>query len=107
MSALRAVRVGDHGKHGKPLDGRDGAGDEVQDVILQAMAKKITAAEILGISDRHMCSERGEPFLAYAEGGRQSRTLSLQHHDNVAVHFVQKFNEVLRRKGDATVAHSS
>src|SRR5580700_2887373 len=28
MSALRAVRVGDHAKHGILLEGRDGAGDE-------------------------------------------------------------------------------
>src|ERR1700677_1720055 len=28
MSALRAVRVGDHGKHGVLVEGRDGAGDE-------------------------------------------------------------------------------
>jgi hypothetical protein len=28
MSALRAVRVGDHAKHGLLPEGRDGAGDE-------------------------------------------------------------------------------
>ena len=28
MSALRAVRVGDHAKHGFLHEGRDGAGDE-------------------------------------------------------------------------------
>jgi len=28
MSAFRAVRVGDHAKHGLVLEGRDGAGDE-------------------------------------------------------------------------------
>src|SRR5271165_2411377 len=28
LSALRAARVGDHGKHGLLLEGRDGAGDE-------------------------------------------------------------------------------
>jgi hypothetical protein len=57
MSALRAVRIGDHAEHGSLSEGRDGAGDESKDVMLQAMAKKITwwqAAEILGISDRHM-----------------------------------------------------
>ena len=31
MSALRAVRVGNHGKHGVLLEGRDGAGDENTD----------------------------------------------------------------------------
>jgi len=60
MSALRAVRMRDHAEHGDLSEGRDGAGNEstgVQDVMLQAMAKKITwweAAEILGISDRHI-----------------------------------------------------
>ena len=28
LSDLRAVRVGDHAKHGTLLEGRDGAGDE-------------------------------------------------------------------------------
>ena len=28
MSAVRAARVGDHGKHGLLLEGRDGAGNE-------------------------------------------------------------------------------
>jgi len=47
--------------------GRDGAGDEVQEVILRAMAKRIPgwqAAEIIGISDRHMrrWRERYEAF---------------------------------------------
>ena len=28
MSALRAVRIGDHGEHGSLCEGRDGAGDE-------------------------------------------------------------------------------
>ena len=57
MSASRAARVGDHGRHVLLHEGRDGAGDEIQEVILRAMAKKVTwyqAAEINGISDRHM-----------------------------------------------------
>jgi len=57
MSALRAARVGDHGKHGRLLEGRDGAAMKVQEVILRAMAKKITwwqGAEIIGISERQM-----------------------------------------------------
>ena len=36
MSAWRAVRVGDHAKHGILLEGRDGAGMQVQ----EAMAKE-------------------------------------------------------------------
>ena len=51
---------------------------KVQDVLLQAMAKKITwwqAAEILGISDRHMrrCRER------YEEHQHLDGTLSITH----------------------------
>ena len=51
---------------------------KVQDVMLQAMAKKITwwqAAEILGISDRHMrrCRER------YEEHQHLDGTLSITH----------------------------
>ena len=44
-------------EHGKLSEGRSGAGEKVQEVILRAMAKKITwwqAAEITGISDRQM-----------------------------------------------------
>ena len=57
VSALQAVRVGDHAEHGALPEGRDGAGMKVQEVILRAIAKKITwwqAAEIIGISDRQM-----------------------------------------------------
>ena len=41
MSALRAVRIGDQAEHGSLSEDRDGAGDEVQDVMLQALARKI------------------------------------------------------------------
>ena len=42
LSAWRAARVGDHAKHCGLLKGRGGAGMKVQEVILRAMAKKIT-----------------------------------------------------------------
>ena len=61
MSAFRAVRVGEHGRYVLLPGGRDGAGDESTEVILQAIAKKITwwqTAEIIGISDRHMRRRR-------------------------------------------------
>ena len=58
MSALRAARVGDHAES---MESYSKAAMEramkVQEVILRAMAKKITwwqAAEIIGISDRQM-----------------------------------------------------
>ena len=47
----------EHVKHGLLPEGRDGAGDESTGRDVAGMAKKITwwqAAEILGISDRHM-----------------------------------------------------
>ena len=51
MSAFEAAGVGEHAGHGL-LHAM-----KVQEVILQAMSKKITwwqAAEILGFGDRHM-----------------------------------------------------
>jgi hypothetical protein len=57
VSALQAVKVGDDAQHDLLHEGRDGAGDKVQEVILRALAKRITwwqAAEIIGISDRQM-----------------------------------------------------
>jgi hypothetical protein len=57
LSAWRAARVGDHAGHGKLLEGREERAMKVQEVILRAVAKKITwwqAAEIIGISDRSM-----------------------------------------------------
>jgi hypothetical protein len=58
MSALQAVRVRDHSKHVLLPEGRAvERAMKIQEVILRAMAKKITgwqAAEILGFSDRHL-----------------------------------------------------
>ena len=57
LSALRAARVADHGKHGGLLKAAMERAMKVQEVILRAMAKRITwwqAAEIVGISDRWM-----------------------------------------------------
>src|ERR1700688_2964104 len=67
MSALRAVRVGDHGKHGDLLEGRDGAGNESTGSDFAGAGEEVTwwqAAEIIGISDRHMrrWRERYEEF---------------------------------------------
>src|SRR5271155_5076515 len=57
MSALRAVKVGDHAQHDLLPEDREGAGDESREVILRALAKRITwwqAAEMIGIGDRQM-----------------------------------------------------
>src|SRR6202042_1392580 len=67
VSALQAARVGDHGRHGSDMQAAVERAMKVQEVILRAMAKKITwwqAAEIIGISDRHMrrWRERYEEF---------------------------------------------
>src|SRR5438445_4735885 len=67
LSAFLAVRVREHGRHVLLPEGRDGAGDESTGSDLRAMARKITwwqAAEIIGISDRHMrrWRERYEEF---------------------------------------------
>jgi hypothetical protein len=57
MFAFLAARIGEDAKHVLLHEGRNGAGDEVQEVMLQAMAQKITwwqVAEIIGIRERHM-----------------------------------------------------
>src|ERR1700680_3391592 len=58
MSALRAVRIGDHAEHGSLSEGRDGAGYESTGRDVAGNGKEdyvvAQAAEILGISDRHM-----------------------------------------------------
>ena len=56
------MKEGDHAKHDLLLEDRDGAGDESTGSDVTGDGKKITwwqAAEILGISDRHMRRIRG------------------------------------------------
>ena len=64
---LRAARVADHEEHGLYSKAAVERAMKVQEVILRALAKKITwwqAAEIIGISDRQMrrWRERYEEF---------------------------------------------
>jgi hypothetical protein len=58
MSALRAVRVGKHDKHVGLLEGRGGTGDESTGSDFAGLGQEdhlvAQAAEIIGISDRHM-----------------------------------------------------
>ncbi|HZL69826.1 MAG TPA: helix-turn-helix domain-containing protein [Candidatus Limnocylindrales bacterium] len=70
-AALRAVRAGKHGKHGKHvglLEGRGGTGDESTGSDFAGFGQEdhlvAQAAEIIGISDRHMrrWRERYEEF---------------------------------------------
>ena len=108
MSALQAVRMGDHAKHGLLPEGRDGAGDEVQDVMLQAMAKKITwgqAAEILGISDRHMRRWR-ERYVEQGYNGLLDRRRGRPSRRRVPVATVEKVFALYREKYfDLNVQH--
>src|SRR5246500_2909696 len=67
MSALQAVRVGDHGSMVCYSKAAMERAMKVQEVILRAMARKITwyqAAQILGFTDRHLrrIRERYEEF---------------------------------------------
>jgi cell division ATPase FtsA len=57
LSAFLAERVGNHAKHNVYSKAGMERAMKVHEVILRAMAKKITrwqAAEIIGISDRHI-----------------------------------------------------
>jgi hypothetical protein len=57
MSAFRAAGIGDHADHDSIPRAAVERAVKAREVILRAMAKTITwwrAAEILGISDRHM-----------------------------------------------------
>src|SRR6266446_7315900 len=67
LSAFRAVRVGDHAKHGFLLEGRDGADDESTGSDLTGDGKTdylVAGGGDFGISDRHMrrWRERYEEF---------------------------------------------
>src|SRR5437016_11007546 len=65
---------------------------KVQDVMLQAMAKKITwwqAAEILGISDRHMRRWR-ERYEEFGYDGLFDRRCGKPSHRRVPVETVEK-----------------
>jgi hypothetical protein len=67
MSAFRAAKVGEHGRHVLLPEGRDGAGDDSAGSDFAGHGEKITwwqAAKIIGISDRHMrrWRERYEEF---------------------------------------------
>src|ERR1700674_4609135 len=81
---------------------------KVQDVMLQAMAKKITwwqAAEILGISDRHMRRWR-ERYVEEGHGGVPGRRRGKPSRRRVAVATVEKVFALYREKYfDLNVQH--
>ena len=73
---------------------------KVQDVMLQAMAKKITwwqAAEILGISDRHMRRWR-ERYVEEGYNGLLDRRRGRPSRRRVAVATVEKVFALYREK---------
>ena len=81
---------------------------KVQDVMLQAMAKKITwwqAAEILGISDRHMRRWR-ERYVEEGYNGLLDRRRGKPSHRRVPVATVEKVFALYREKYfDLNVQH--
>jgi transposase len=81
---------------------------KVQDVMLQAMAKKITwwqAAEILGITDRHMRRWR-ERYVEEGYNGLFDRRRGKPSHRRVAVATVEKVFALYREKYfDLNVQH--
>ena len=81
---------------------------KVQDVMLQAMAKKITwwqAAEILGISDRHMRRWR-ERYVEEGYNGLLDRRLGKPSHRRVPIETVEKVFALYREKYfDLNVQH--
>jgi transposase len=81
---------------------------KVQDVMLQAMAKRITwwqAAEILGISDRHMRRWR-ERYLEQGYNGLLDRRRGRPSHRRIAVATVEKVFALYREKYfDLNVQH--
>src|SRR5580698_5396807 len=81
---------------------------KVQDVMLQAMAKKITwwqAAEILGISDRHMRRWR-ERYVEQGYNGLLDRRRGKPSHRRVPVATVEKVFALYREKYfDLNVQH--
>ena len=81
---------------------------KVQDVMLQAMAKKITwwqAAEILGISDRHMRRWR-ERYVEEGYDGLFDRRCGKPSHRRVAVETVEKVFTLFREEYfDLNVQH--
>src|SRR5436853_4896768 len=81
---------------------------KVQDVMLQAMAKKITwwqAAEILGISDRHMRRWR-ERYEEFGYDGLFDRRCGKPSHRRVPVETVEKVLGLYREKYfDLNVQH--
>src|ERR1700727_585670 len=99
VSALQAARVGDHGRHGVLHAGRSGAAMKVQEVILRAMAKKITwwrAAEIIGISDRQMRRWR-ERYEEFGFRGLFDRRRGKPAPKRVAVAVVEKVWDCIER----------
>ena len=99
MSAFRAVRVGDHAKHGILHEGRSGASDESTGRDVAGDGEEDTwwqAAEILGISDRHMRRWR-ERYEEEGYNGLMDRRRGKPSHRRVPVATVEKVFALYRR----------
>ena len=98
MSALQAARVGDHAKHGFLPEGRDGAGDGEDLPGWQA-------AEILGISERHMRRWR-ERYVVEDYNGLFDRRCGKPSSQRVPVATVEKVFALYREQYfDLNVQH--
>jgi transposase len=100
--------MGDHAEHGSLSEAAMERAMKVQDVMLQAMAKKITwwqAAEILGISDRHMRRWR-ERYEEEGYNGLLDRRRGQPSRRRVALATVEKVLALYREKYfDLNVQH--
>ena len=108
MSALRAARMREHVQHGLLPEGRDGAGDESTGRNVAGDGKKITwwqAAEILGISDRHMRRWR-ERYEQEGYNGLLDRRRGKPSRRRVPLALVEKVLALYREKYfDLNVRH--
>src|ERR1700688_180041 len=109
MSALRAVRIGDHAEHGSLSEGRDGAGYESTGRDVAGNGKEdyvvAQAAEILGISDRHMRRWR-ERYEQEGYNGLMDRRRGQPSRRRVPLAVVEKVLALYREKYfDMNVQH--
>src|SRR6202049_2994000 len=109
MSALRAVRIGDHAEHGSLSEGRDGAGYESTGRDVAGNGKEdyvvAQAAEILGISDRHMRRWR-ERYEQEGYNGLMDRRRGQPSRRRVPLAVVEKLLALYREKYfDMNVQH--
>ena len=108
MSALRAVRIGDHAEHGSLSEGRDGAGDESTRCDVAGDGEKdhlVAGGGDSGISDRHMRRWR-ERYVEQGYNGLLDRRRGKPSRRRVPVVTVEKVFALYRDKYfDLNVQH--